>query len=162
MESPSGWRYCTCWQDESIKKEIKNSLVNYRFIFINLLELKPATMHYTLDKTEKYAVIKLHEQKLNTLISAELKSELLIINSQGYNNIILDLSDTQYCDSSGLSAVLVGNRVCRNASGSFVLTGLSEPIKKLIAISQLEQVLVITPTLNEAIEYLFSDEIQKP
>jgi anti-sigma B factor antagonist len=119
-------------------------------------------MHYTLDKTEKYAVIKLHEQKLNTLISAELKSELLIINSQGYNNIILDLSDTQYCDSSGLSAVLVGNRVCRNANGSFVLTGLSEPIKKLIAISQLEQVLVITPTLNEAIEYLFSDEIQKP
>ena len=120
------------------------------------------TMHYTLDKNEKYAVIRLHEQKLNTLISAELKSELLIINSQGYNNIILDLSDTQFCDSSGLSAVLVGNRVCRNASGSFVITGLSEPIKKLIAISQLEQVLMITPTLEQAINLIFTDEIEKP
>ena len=119
-------------------------------------------MHYTLDKNDKYAVIRLHEQKLNTLISAELKSELLIINSQGYNNIILDLTDTQYCDSSGLSAVLVGNRVCRNANGSFVLTGLSEPIKKLIAISQLEQVLVITPTLEQAINIIFTDEIEKP
>jgi anti-sigma B factor antagonist len=118
-------------------------------------------MQYSLDKNDKYALISLHEQKLNTLISAELKSELLIINSQGYTNIILDLSDTQYCDSSGLSAVLVGNRVCRNSNGSFVLTGLSEPIMKLIAISQLEQVLVITPTLSEAIEYIASNEIEK-
>jgi len=127
-----------------------------------LLAPNTITMHYTLDKNEKYAVIRLHEQKLNTLISAELKSELLIINSQGYNNIILDLSDTQFCDSSGLSAVLVGNRVCRNASGSFVITGLSEPIKKLIAISQLEQVLMITPTLEQAINLIFTDEIEKP
>ncbi len=119
-------------------------------------------MHYSLDKNEKYAVIKLQEQKLNTLISAELKSELLIINSQGYNNIILDLTDTQFCDSSGLSAVLVGNRVCRNANGSFILCGLSDPINKLIAISQLEKVLIITPTLDQAIEIILADEIEKP
>jgi anti-sigma B factor antagonist len=117
-------------------------------------------MHYTLDKNEKYAVIKLHEQKLNTLISAELKSELLIINSQGFNNIILDLTDTQFCDSSGLSAILVGNRVCRNASGAFVITGLSEAVKKLISISQLEQVLNITSTLPEAVDAIMIDEIK--
>jgi len=111
-------------------------------------------MHYTLDKNDKYAVVRLHEQKLNTLISAELKSELLIINSQGYNNIILDLSDTQYCDSSGLSAVLVGNRVCRNANGSFIITGISEAIQKLITISQLEQVLSISPSLELAIKHV--------
>jgi anti-anti-sigma factor len=108
-------------------------------------------MHYTLDKKEKFAVLKLHEQKLNTLISAELKSELLILNSQGYINIILDLSDTNYCDSSGLSAILVGNRICRNANGSFIVTSISDPIKKLINISQLEQVLTITTTVEDAI-----------
>lgn len=117
-------------------------------------------MHYTLDKNEKYAVIKLHEQKLNTLISAELKSELLIINSQGFTNIILDLTDTQYCDSSGLSAILVGNRVCRNASGAFIITGLAEAVKKLISISQLEQVLNITTTLPEAVDIIMTDEIK--
>ena len=117
-------------------------------------------MHYTLDKNEKYAVIKLHEQKLNTIIAAELKAELLIINSQGFNNMILDLTDTQYCDSSGLSAILVGNRVCRNGSGAFIITGLSEVIKKLISISQLEQVLNITPTLPEAVDLITIDEIK--
>ncbi len=108
-------------------------------------------MRYSLDKNEKFAVLKLHEPKLNTLISAELKSEMLIINSQGFNNIILDLTDTQYCDSSGLSAILVGNRVCRNANGNFVITGLSDNVKKLITISQLDTVLSISGTMDEAI-----------
>jgi anti-anti-sigma factor len=83
---------------------------------------------------------------------------LLIINSEGYNNIILDLTDSQYCDSSGLSAVLVGNRVCRNAGGNFILTGLSEPIKKLISISQLDQVLSISPSLEHALQVITVDE----
>jgi anti-anti-sigma factor len=113
-------------------------------------------MRYSLDKNEKYAVFKLHEPKLNTLISAELKSEMLIINSQGFNNIILDLSDTQYCDSSGLSAILVGNRVCRNANGNFIITGLSENVKKLISISQLDSVLNISNSLDEAISIINS------
>lgn len=117
-------------------------------------------MHYTLDKNEKYAVIKLHEQKLNTLIAAELKSELLIINSQGFNNIVLDLTDSQYCDSSGLSAILVGNRVCRNGGGSFIVTGLSDAIKKLISISQLEQVLTITASIPEAVDIISTNEVK--
>ncbi|MFM7079046.1 MAG: STAS domain-containing protein [Bacteroidota bacterium] len=114
-------------------------------------------MRYTLDKNDKYALIRLHEEKLNTLISADLKSELLIINSEGYNNIILDLTDTQYCDSSGLSAVLVGNRVCRNANGNFIVTGLSDGVRKLVTISQLDSVLSISPSLEEAISTMANE-----
>jgi anti-anti-sigma factor len=118
-------------------------------------------MHFTLDKTEKYVIIKLHEQKLNTLIAAELKSELLILNTQGYSNIILDLSESLYCDSSGLSAILVGNRLCRNSNGSFVITGMSDTVRKLVQISQLDQVLNITQNVNEAIDFVLMDEIER-
>lgn len=118
-------------------------------------------MHFTLDKNEKYVVVKLHEQKLNTLIAAELKSELLLLNTQGYNNIILDLSESIYCDSSGLSAILVGNRLCRNSNGSFVISGLSETVKKLIQISQLDKVLNITGDALEAVDYVLLDEPER-
>ena len=118
-------------------------------------------MRFEIDKQEKYVVFKLHEQKLNTLIAAELKSELLLLNTQGYNNIVLDLSESLYCDSSGLSAILVGNRLCRNSSGAFVITGLSDAVKKLIQISQLDQVLAITQTLEAAIEFVLSDEVER-
>jgi anti-anti-sigma regulatory factor len=52
--------------------------------------------------------------------------------------------------------------VCRNANGAFVLTGLSDAIRKLITISQLEQILTITPSLNEAVDMIFSDDVEKP
>jgi anti-anti-sigma factor len=118
-------------------------------------------MNFTLDKNEKYVVVNLHEQKLNTLIAAELKSELLLLNTQGFNNIILDLSESLYCDSSGLSAILVGNRLCRNSNGLFVITGLSDTVKKLVQISQLDQVLNITSNVTEAIEIVLTDELEK-
>lgn len=118
-------------------------------------------MHFTFEKTEKYALIRLHEQKLNTLIAAELKSELLLLNTQGYNNIILDLTESLYCDSSGLSAILVGNRLCRNANGLFVITGLSDTVRKLIQISQLDQVLNISGSATEAADQILMQEVSK-
>jgi anti-anti-sigma factor len=118
-------------------------------------------MHFSLDKNEKYVVVNLHEQKLNTLIAAELKSELLLLNTQGFNNVILDLSESLYCDSSGLSAILVGNRLCRNSNGLFVIAGLSDTVKKLVQISQLDQVLNITSNVTEAIEIVLTDELEK-
>jgi anti-anti-sigma factor len=118
-------------------------------------------MHFTLDKHQKYVVISLHEQKLNTLIAAELKSELLIIHTQGFNNIILDLTESLYCDSSGLSAILVGNRLCRNSKGVFILAGLSDTVKKLVQISQLDKVLNITDTVQAGIDEYLIEELEK-
>jgi anti-sigma B factor antagonist len=118
-------------------------------------------MQFTLDKNDKYVVVKLHEQKLNTLIAAELKSELLLINSQGFSNIVVDLSESLYCDSSGLSAILVGNRLCKNSNGVFVVTGLNDAVKKLVQISQLDQVLNIKSSNQEAVEFVIANEMEK-
>jgi anti-anti-sigma factor len=118
-------------------------------------------MQFTLDKNDKYVVVKLHEQKLNTLIAAELKSELLLINSQGFSNIVVDLSESLYCDSSGLSAILVGNRLCKNSNGVFVITGLNDAVKKLVQISQLDQVLNIKSSNQEAVEFVIASAMEK-
>lgn len=118
-------------------------------------------MHFTLDKNDKHVVIKLHEEKLNTLIAAELKSELLLLNTQGYSNIILDLAESLYCDSSGLSAILVGNRLCRNSNGAFIVTGLNEMVLKLIQISQLDQVLNILPSVAESVDFVSKSEMEQ-
>lgn len=118
-------------------------------------------MHFTLDKQEKYVVVQLNEEKLNTLIAAELKSELLLLNTQGFNNIVVDLTQSKYCDSSGLSAILVGNRLCRNANGFFGICGLSESVHKLVQISQLDKVLNITATQAEAIEQILSSDTER-
>jgi len=115
-------------------------------------------MSLHIEKTDKYTVIKLNAEKLDGNLAPSLKSELVVLNTDGAKNIIIDLTNTRYCDSSGLSAILVANRLCKNSSGTFVLAGLQEPVKKLIAISQLDTILNITLNLEEAKE-MFSVEV---
>lgn len=107
-------------------------------------------MDFNIDKKNNHTLISITSEKLDTKIAPSLKSELVIISGNGEQNIIIDLSNCRYCDSSGLSAILVANRLCKNAEGKFILTGLQEPVERLISISQLDTVLNITDSINEA------------
>jgi anti-sigma B factor antagonist len=57
--------------------------------------------------------------------------------------------------------LLVGQRLCRDANGTFVVCGLQETVKKLISISQLDSVFKITPTLSEAIDLVYMEEVER-
>ncbi len=104
------------------------------------------------NKTE--AVIKTNMEKLDASNASELKAELVLLNKNGVNNIIIDLSATKYCDSSGLSALLTANRLCKDTNGRFILCGLQENVMKLIQIAQLDKVLTIYSTQSEALEMM--------
>ncbi len=118
-------------------------------------------MKYTIDKQEKYSLLRLHEEKLDSSVAPSLKSELITLHAEGVRNIILDLSEVKYTDSSGLSALLVGNRIVQEEGGIFVLACLSDHTTKLIKISQLDSVLNILPKVEEAIDAVFMHEIEK-
>lgn len=107
-------------------------------------------MELNIEKFDNYTLIKVLEEKLDTHVAPTLKSELVLIAGKGEKNLILDLNSCKYCDSSGLSAILVANRLAKNAEGKFVLTGLNDAVERLITISQLDTVLNITPTVEEA------------
>jgi anti-sigma B factor antagonist len=108
-------------------------------------------MEFKIEKLENYTLIQVLEEKLDTHIAPSLKSELVLISGNGEKNIVLDLSKCRYCDSSGLSAILVANRLCKNANGSFILTGLNDAVERLVTISQLDTVLNITNSIDEAV-----------
>ena len=118
-------------------------------------------MKYTIDKQEKYTLLRLHEEKMDSSIAPSLKSELVTLHAEGARNIILDLSEVKYTDSSGLSALLVGNRIFQEEGGIFVLACLSDHTMKLIRISQLDSVLNILPSVEESIDAVFMHEIEK-
>ncbi len=111
-------------------------------------------MEFEIEKFENHTLIKVLEEKLDTHIAPTLKSELVLVSGNGEKNIILDLSNCRYCDSSGLSAILVANRLCKNSNGTFVLTGLNDAVERLITISQLDTVLNITGTIEEAVKMI--------
>ena len=108
-------------------------------------------MDFKVEQQPNYTLIKVLHEKLDTHVAPSLKSELVLISGNGEKNIILDLCKCRYCDSSGLSSILVANRLCKNAGGIFVLTGLNDAVERLITISQLDTVLNITMNVEEAV-----------
>ena len=112
-------------------------------------------MKYSVDKKDDYAVLTLGEENLNSLKAPDLKAELIVLHNAGIKNLIMDLSNTKFVDSSGLSAILTGNRLWPSSGNAFVLTGLVHPsVKMLITISRLDSVLTIKDSLSEAVKYV--------
>ncbi|MBK7341424.1 MAG: STAS domain-containing protein [Saprospiraceae bacterium] len=118
-------------------------------------------MKYQVDKQERYSVFTLDEKNLNSVISPQLKSEFVFLRNEGVRNLIFDLGHVDYIDSSGLSSILTAHRLWKDY-GSFILTNIkSESIFNLIEISKLNDILTIVPTLEESIEYVFMEDIER-
>lgn len=118
-------------------------------------------MKYSVDKQEQYSVVSVGEDKLDAAVAPDLKSELITMHAEGVKNLILDMSSVKYTDSSGLSALLVGNRLFREDGGAFALTGLNDHVTKLVKISQLDSVLLIANSPEEAVDAIFLNQIEQ-
>ncbi len=116
-------------------------------------------MKYTIDKKEQYVVFSPLEEKIDSLLAPKLKSELLTIRAEGYSNLVLDMSQVNYVDSSGLSALLVGDREFGRNGGIFVISGVRDHVMKLLKISMLDKKLRLVANLEEAGEVVFMHEI---
>lgn len=118
-------------------------------------------MKFSVEKKEQYTIFSLNEDNLNSIMAPVLKSEFIIYRNEGVNNLILDLSNVKFVDSSGLSAILTANRLWKSF-GSFVITGIDHPsVKKLIEISRLDTVLEIIPTIQESIDFVMMEELER-
>lgn len=116
---------------------------------------------FNVEKNDRYTLIRVQAEKLDSTVSPALKSELVVMNSDGVRNIIIDMTESRYCDSSGLSAILVANRLCKNANGTFVICGLQDAVRKLISISQLDSILNISDDLPNAIDAVVAEEVER-
>ncbi len=107
-------------------------------------------MKYAIDKNDRYTQFDLLEEKLDTIIATDLKSKFTTLNAEGDKNVILNLAEVKYVDSSGLSAILVANRLCEGSEGRLILSNVSDHVMKLFKISQLDSVLNISSSVEEA------------
>lgn len=118
-------------------------------------------MKFSIEKKEQYTIFSLDEENLNSIMAPVLKSEFIIYRNEGVSNLILDLSNVKFVDSSGLSSILTANRLWKGF-GSFVITGVNHPsVKKLIEISRLDTVLEIIPTIQESIDFVMMEELER-
>ena len=95
-------------------------------------------------------VLRVKERKLDANVAAELKGEFLVLCKPQLKELILDLADVEFCDSSGLSALLIADRKMREHGGVVKLAGVQKKVLNLIKISHLDRAFLIYDTVAKA------------
>ncbi len=107
-------------------------------------------MEFEIRQQGSATVLKLKERKLDATVSADLKGEFLILCTPELKNLVVDLTDVEFCDSSGLSALLIAERKMREHGGVVKLAGLHKKVLSLIQISHLDRAFQIFDTVAKA------------
>ncbi len=109
-------------------------------------------MKYDVTKNGKTTVLKLHGRKLDATVSPELKAEFLVLcKPKVCSKLIIDMAEVQFCDSSGLSALLIADRSMREHGGMVHLVHVHKKVLDLMKISQLDRIFTINNKIEEAV-----------
>ena len=111
-------------------------------------------MNFTYTNKGRFTHLQINVEKLDASNANELKDLLHQLSKQSIHNLLFDFSKTKYCDSSGLSAVLQANRLCKDTNGKFALCGLQSNVQKMVEIAQLDKVLSISDSIEKGIDSL--------
>lgn len=107
-------------------------------------------MKFEVTKNTHHTVLKLKERKLDVSVSPELKGEFILLCRPTLKSLVVDLTDVEFCDSSGLSALLIAERQMREHGGKVTLVGVHKKVMALLKISQLDRVFQIFDTVAKA------------
>ena len=75
--------------------------------------------------------------ELDAYTAPGVEEQIAKLISEQTNDIVLDLSETAFLDSSGLRAILTAHRKLTNEQGSLTLRRPSEPVTRLLEITGL-------------------------
>ena len=111
-------------------------------------------MNLKCNKNSKSTVISICEERLDAHNSADLKNEANRLFDTGETNIVIDLQEVRFIDSSGLGVLVSGFKNASSRQGSFRICGLQPQVRSMFELTRLHRVFEIFPTTEEALEDL--------
>lgn len=97
-------------------------------------------------------VLLVREERLDAHNSEELKSEMNRLFANGSSNLVIDLQEVRFIDSSGLGVLVSGFKNASTRQGSIRLSGLQAQVKSMFELTRLHRVFDIYPTVDEALD----------
>lgn len=89
-------------------------------------------------------------KKLNVIIADKVKTEFNTLVDNGCSNLIVDLSNIIFIDSSGFGALVTVFNHAKNVGSRLLLSGISKETMELVKVTKLDQVFDIYPDLEVA------------
>lgn len=108
------------------------------------------TMHSrTPNETTCVLVI---EGEVDVYTSPQLKQDIIELAEKGIKHLIINLSEVEYLDSTGLGVLIGGLKRLRENNGNMVLVGPGMRISRIFEITGLDKIFDIYATEQEASE----------
>lgn len=109
-------------------------------------------MDLVKEKIGDVTIINIKNERLDNNIAPELKTELLMLLEEKVFKVLINITNVNYADSSGLGALLFGLRQFRDNDGTIKLLGANSRVLSLIRIAKLEKILLNFEDKQEAIK----------
>ncbi|HUI63243.1 MAG TPA: STAS domain-containing protein [Bacteroidota bacterium] len=100
-------------------------------------------MNFEVHQNGASTTLKLKQKKLDSSIAPELKGEFLLICKPKVESLVIDLGEVDFCDSSGLSALLIAERKMKEHGGKVKLLHVHKKVSSLLKISMLDRLFEI-------------------
>lgn len=83
--------------------------------------------------------------ELDLAVAPDLVVELEYAVDHVSPHLVLDLTDVDFIDSSGLSMLIRVRQITEDRGGSLVLTGAGEALEHLLALTRLDELFAVRP-----------------
>lgn len=108
-------------------------------------------MNLDAENKAGWIVLHLKESRLDAHNSGELKERILKFLEQGQNQLIIDLSQVSFIDSSGLGALLSGYKNANLHHGRFILAGPQPRVQAMFELTRLNRVFDVYADVEDAL-----------
>jgi anti-sigma B factor antagonist len=108
-------------------------------------------MNITTEEINSTIVIHLDEERLDAHNSADLKIEVQRLFEGGKLNLLIDLQNVRFIDSSGLGALVSGFKNATSNHGTLKLSSLQPQVKSMFELTRLHRVFEIFPSAADAL-----------
>jgi anti-sigma B factor antagonist len=94
--------------------------------------------------------------------AGSLRAALQSAAAYGHATIVVDMSDTAFCDTAGLQVLVLAHRRALAEGGEIRLVIRSAPLLRLFSLTGVDQVIPNFPTLDEAVSEVPAIAIRLP
>lgn len=106
-------------------------------------------MNLTYTQHDTVGVVHIADTRLDASIAIQFKETFRTLTAGG-DDVILDLSDVEFLDSSGLGAIVAVYKAL-GTGRHMALAGLQSPVEKVMTLTRMNAVFAIFPTLDSAL-----------
>jgi anti-sigma B factor antagonist len=109
-------------------------------------------MNLKSEQSGGVTILAVREERLDAHNSEQLKAAMVDLFENGTKDLLVDLKEVRFIDSSGLGVLVSGYKNASTRQGSIKLCSLQSQVRSMFELTRLQRVFDIYQTVDEALE----------